>query len=132
MVKFIEKRLICRYGVPHHIVTDNGVQFQAETTELLQRYGIKHHKSSPYRPQANGAVEAANKNIKRILSKMVKTYKDWSEYLPFALWGYRTTMRTAIRQTPFSLVYSCEAVLPIEMEIKSLRVVMETKTLESE
>ena len=63
---------------------------------------------------------------------MVKTYKDWSEYLPFALWGYRTIMRTATGQTPFSLVYNCEAVLPIEIEIKSLRVVMETKTPESE
>ena len=96
MVKFFKKSLICRYGVPHHIVIDNGVQFQAETTELLQRYGIEYHRSSPYRPQANGAVEAANKNVKQILSKMVKTYKDWSEYLPFALWEYRTTMRTAI------------------------------------
>ena len=35
MAKFIEKSLICRYRVPHHIVTDNGVQFQAETVELL-------------------------------------------------------------------------------------------------
>ena len=67
MARFIEKSLICRYGVPHHVVTDNGIQFQAETAELLQRYGIEHHKSSSYRPQANGAVEAANKNVKRIL-----------------------------------------------------------------
>ena len=89
-------------------MTDNGVQFQAETAELLQRYSIEHYKSSPYRTQANGAVQVANKNVKRILSKMVKTYKDWSEYLLFALWGYRTTTRTAIGQTPFSLVYSCE------------------------
>ena len=114
MAKFIEKSLICRYGVPHHIVTDNGVQFQAETAELLQKYGIEHHKSSLYRPQANGAVEAANKNVKRILSKMVKTYKDWSDYLPFSLWGYRTITRTATGQTPFSLVYGSEVVLPIE------------------
>ena len=35
MVKFIEKILICRYGVPHHIMTDNGVQFQVETAKLL-------------------------------------------------------------------------------------------------
>ena len=84
MAKFIEKSFICRYRVPHHIVIDNGVQFQAETAELLQRYGIERHKSSPYSPQANRAVEAANKNVKRILSKMVKTYTDWSEYLPFA------------------------------------------------
>ena len=63
---------------------------------------------------------------------MVKTYKDWYEYLPFALWGYRTTMRTATGQTPFLLVYGSEAVLPIETEIKSLRVMMEAKTPESE
>ena len=63
---------------------------------------------------------------------MVKTYKDWSEYLPFALWGYRTTTHTATGQTLFSLVYGCEAILPIETEIKSLRVVMEAKTPESE
>ena len=50
MEKFIEKSLICRYRVPYHIMTDNGVQFQAEIAELLQRYGIEHHKSSPYRP----------------------------------------------------------------------------------
>ena len=39
MAKFIKKNLICRYGVPHHIVIDNSVQFQVETAELLQRYG---------------------------------------------------------------------------------------------
>ena len=132
MAKFIEKSLIYRYGVPYHIVTDNGVQFQAETVEMLQKYGIEHHKSSPYRPQANGAVEAANKNVKRILSKMIKTYKDWYKYLPFALWGYKITTRTTTGQTPFFLVYGSEAVLPIETEIKSLRVVMEAKTPESE
>ena len=64
MAKFIEKNLICRYRVSHHVVTDNGIQFQAETAELLQRYRIEYHKSSPYRPQANGAVEATNKNVK--------------------------------------------------------------------
>ena len=63
---------------------------------------------------------------------MVKIYKDWSEYLPFSLWGYRTTMHTTTGQTPFSLVYDCEAVLPIEIEIKSLRVVMDAKMPESE
>ena len=98
----------------------------------LDRDIAEHHKSSLYRPQANEAVEAANKNVKQILSKMVKTYKDWSEYLPFTLWGYRTTTRTTIGQTPFLLVHGSEAVLPIETEIMSLRVMMEAKTPESE
>lgn len=132
MAKFIQKNIICRYGVPHHVVTDNGVQFKGETEDLFEKYKIEHHRSSAYRPQANGAVEAANKNIKRILAKTVSTYKDWEEKLPYALWGYRTTARTSTGATPFSLVYGMEAVLPIEVETASLRVLMETKIPEAE
>jgi len=35
----------------------------------------------------NGFVEAANKNIKKILKKMVENYKQWHEKLPFTLLG---------------------------------------------
>ena len=74
----------------------------------------------------NGAVEAANKNIKRIVEKMTHTYKDWHEMLPFALMAYRTSIRTSTGTTPYSLVYGTEAVLPVEVEIPSLRVLAET------
>ncbi|GMI89758.1 hypothetical protein HRI_002645100 [Hibiscus trionum] len=80
----------------------------------------------------NGAVEAANKNIKKIVGKMVETYKDWHEKLPFALYAYRTSVRTSTGATPFSLVYGMEAVMPIEVEIPSLRVLSELKLDEAE
>ena len=81
MARFIYRNIIYRYGLPHHVVTDNGVQFQSKTTTLIRHCKIEHHRSSPYHPQANGAVDAANKNIKRILAKMIENYRDWSEYL---------------------------------------------------
>ncbi|PKI50330.1 hypothetical protein CRG98_029284 [Punica granatum] len=62
----------------------------------------------------NGAVEAANKNIKKIIEKMTVTYKDWHEMLPFVLLAYRTSIRSSTGVTPYSLVYGMEAVLPIE------------------
>lgn len=77
-------------------------------------------------------VEAANKNIKKIVQKMVVTYRDWHENLPFALHGYRTSVRTSTGATPFSLVYGMEAVLPVEVEIPSLRVLMDVKLDEAE
>ena len=80
----------------------------------------------------NGAVEAANKNVKKILAKMTDTYKDWHEKLPFALYTYRTSIRRSIRATLFSLVYGMGAILPIEVEIPSLRVLMEAKLEEEE
>src|ERR1051325_8566122 len=77
-------------------------------------------------------MTAANKNIKKIVQKMVITYKDWHEMLPFALHGYRTSVRTSTGATPFYLVYGMEAVLPVEVEIPSMRVLMEDKLSEAE
>ncbi|KAK2428867.1 hypothetical protein QL285_027352 [Trifolium repens] len=133
VARFIKNEIICRYGIPNKIITDNGSNLNNKTVkELCEDFKIEHHNSSPYRPKMNGAVEAANKNIKKIIQKMVKTYKDWHEMLPYALHGYRTAVRTSTGATPFSLVYGMEAVLPIEVEIPSLRVLMETKLEEAE
>ncbi|KAA0066098.1 uncharacterized protein E6C27_scaffold21G00890 [Cucumis melo var. makuwa] len=100
--------------------------------ELCEQFKINHRNSTPYRPKMNGAVEATNKNIKRIIEKMTITYKDWHEMLPFALHGYRTSVRTSTGATPFSLVYGMKVVLPLEVEIPSLRVLMEAKLDETE
>ena len=95
VVRFIKNQIICRYGVPSNIITDNGSNLNNNMVEALCKYfKIAHHNSSPYRPKMNGVVEAANKNIKRIIQKMVVAYKDWHEMLPFALHGYRTSIRT--------------------------------------
>ena len=68
----------------------------------------------------NGAMEAANKNVKKIIAKTIETYKDWHEKLPFALHAYRTGVRTSTGATAYSLVYRMEEILPIEIEILSL------------
>ena len=80
----------------------------------------------------NGTVEAANKNVKKIVGKMTNTYKDWHGKLSFTLHVYWTFVRTSTRATPFSLVYGMEGVLPIEVELLSLRVLIEVKLEEVE
>lgn len=100
--------------------------------ELCESFKIEHHSSSPYKPKMNGAVEATNKNIQNIIQNMVVTYKDWHEMLRYALHEYRTYVCISTGATPFSLVYGMEAVLPVEVEIPSMRVLMETKLFEVE
>ena len=75
----------------------------------------------------NGAVEAANKNIKKILVKMTDTYKDWHEYLPFALCTYHTSVRTSMGATSYSLVYGMEVVLFVEVKIPSFKILSQKK-----
>ena len=125
VAKFIISHNIYRYGVPYELISDRGVHFRGEVDTLIREYGIQHHRSSAYRPQTNGAVEATNKNIKRILRKMVDTSRDWLEKLSFAVWAYRTSFRTFTGVTPYSLVYGMEVVLLVEIEMGSLRVALE-------
>lgn len=49
--------------------------------KLCKSFKIEHHNSSSYRLKMNGDDEAANKNIKKIVQKIVKTYKGWHEML---------------------------------------------------
>ncbi|RDX89188.1 Retrovirus-related Pol polyprotein, partial [Mucuna pruriens] len=126
VIKFIKRYIICRYGLLARIITDNGTNLNNKMmTELCEQFRIKHHNSTLYHPKTNGVVEAANKNIKKIVQKMVVTYKDRHDMLPYALHGYRTSMRTSTEATPYSLVYGMEEVLRVEVEIPSLRVLAE-------
>ncbi|XP_015160076.1 uncharacterized protein [Solanum tuberosum] len=93
--------------------------------ETCERFKIAHRNSTVYRPHMNGAVEAANKNIKKILRKIVDSHKQLHEKLPYALLGYRTTIRTSTGETPYMLVYGSEVVIPVEVEIPSLRIIQE-------
>lgn len=78
---------------------------------MSEKFKIKHRNSTAYKPQMNGAVEAANKSIKNILRKMVDNYKQWQENLQFALLGYCTTVCTSTWATTYLLVYGTEAII---------------------
>ena len=80
----------------------------------------------------NGAVDSANKNIVKIMKKMVETHKDWHDKLPYTLWAYRTSIQTSTGATPYSLVYDMEAVLPVEVEIPLLWILREAELEEAE
>ncbi|XP_058198358.1 uncharacterized protein LOC131313879 [Rhododendron vialii] len=92
------------------------IDYFTKVLELFEEFGIQVHHSTVYRPQTNGAVEATNKNIETIIKKSAESARDWHEQLPLALWGYRTSIHTSTRATPYSLVYGMDAVLPIELE----------------
>lgn len=123
-------KVICRYGVPNKIITDNATDFVGKDLQAVcHKFKIQHHRSSPYRPQINGGVEATNKNLKKILQKMTANHSNWDENCH--MHSYRTSIRTSTSATPYS-VYGTEAILPIEAEILNLRILVEALIPESE
>ncbi len=124
VTSFVWTNIICRFGIPQAIVTDNGKQFDnAKFKDFCSKLGISHLSSSPAHPQANGQVEAVNKIIKRGIKLRLDSKKGrWAEELPEVLWSYRTTQRESTGETPFSLAFGSEAVVPVEIGMPSDRV----------
>ncbi|XP_027156902.1 uncharacterized protein K02A2.6-like [Coffea eugenioides] len=108
VANFLRDHIICRFGVPETLITDNAKNLNNDMVDgLCEQFKIRHRNSTIYRPQMNGA-------------------------LPYALMAYRTSIRTSTGATPYSLMYGMEAVLPAEVEIPSLRILMETKLEEAD
>ena len=47
------------------------------------------------------------------------SHGKWAEELHGVLWAYRTTPKTAAGETPYSLVYGFEAIVPTEMHVRT-------------
>eukprot|EP00253_Pinus_taeda_P025379 PITA_25379 len=113
--------------VKREIVTDQGGQFTSNLVEkLMEEYKVKHRKSTPYHPQANGQVESTNKVLEGIITKTVHLHiRDWVERLREALWAYKTTWRNTTGHSPYELVYGKDVLLPIEFQVKTSKMVVQ-------
>ena len=79
--------------------------------------------STPCYANGNGQAESTNKVLKGISERIIDDKpRVWHEVLSKALWAYRTSKRTTTGITPFMLTYGHDAVLPMEVTMKSLRV----------
>uniref|UniRef100_A0A151UHN5 Pro-Pol polyprotein n=1 Tax=Cajanus cajan TaxID=3821 RepID=A0A151UHN5_CAJCA len=107
-----------RLGVPRAIVSDQGTHFCNRSMQaLLKKYGVVHRLSTPYHPHTNGQVEISNREIKRILEKIVQpNMKDWSNRLDDALWAHRTAYKAPIGMSPYRVIFGKECHLPVEIE----------------
>ncbi|GKV28928.1 hypothetical protein SLEP1_g37914 [Rubroshorea leprosula] len=111
------------FGIPKRIIVDNRPQFQAAALRsFCNDYGIKLALTSVYTPQSNGQAEFANKIVLRGLKiRVLAAHSNWVDELNKVLWSCRTTPSSATGETPFSLAYGAEAVIPVEVGLPSER-----------
>ena len=121
---FVLRSIICRFGIPRSLVSDNGKQFDnPKFRDFCVQLGIKNYYSSPAHLQSNGQVEVTIRTLKAALKTKLENLKGkWAEYLPEVLWAYRTTRKSTTQETLFALAFDTEIVALIEVGLKSPRV----------
>ena len=115
--KFVWKNIVTWFGVPHTLISDNGLQFDSKS---FRRYycdlGITNRYFTPVYPQGNGQAETINNVIVNGLKKRLDDTKErWVEELSHVLWTYRTTPRRLTGATPFSMTYGAKAIILLEI-----------------
>ncbi|GFS40490.1 hypothetical protein Acr_00g0068850 [Actinidia rufa] len=123
VIRFIRGNIISRFGIPRAFVSDNGTQFVgSKVKSLLEQLKIEFYNSTPSYPQCNGQAEASNKTILNGIKKRLEKAKGrWVDELANVLWAYRTTPRKATNETPYSLAFGFEAVIPLEVGLPTIR-----------
>ena len=72
--KFIKREIIYRYGLPEIIISNNVLNLNNKMMEeVCVQFKIQNHNSMSYRLKMNRAMEAVNKNLKKIIKKTIDT-----------------------------------------------------------
>lgn len=100
-------QIVRLHGLPCSIVSDRDTVFTSTFwTELFTLAGVKLRLSSAFRPQTNGQSEMTN----RILGVYLRCLagdrpKSWLRWLPWTEYFYNSSFQTALKTTPFRVVY---------------------------
>ena len=118
------EEIMMRFGHPLELVSDRGKHFlNSVIFNITSRYAIKHRKTTPYNPRANGLTERSNGVVGKILNKMVSAHKtDWDWKLPSAVHAYNTSEKRTTSKSHFLLVFGQGAIHGVELEVETLRV----------
>ncbi|GKA11737.1 reverse transcriptase domain-containing protein [Tanacetum coccineum] len=116
--KFMWDNIVCHFGLPGEIVSDNGKQFSGDPfKDWCKKLNIIQHFASLKHPQSNGLVERENSSLgEGIKARLGEGNKNWLEELPHVLWAHRMMIKSSNDDTPFSLAYRTEAIIPIPAE----------------
>ena len=95
------------HGMPKDITSDRDPTFLSEVwREMFRVHGVDLNFSTAYHPQSDGQTEVTNKMLETYLRCMASdTPHTWSSWLPLAEWWYNTTYHSAIRSTPYEIIY---------------------------
>jgi len=114
------KGVILKHGVPSKIASDQGTEFMNDVFKrMCKLLRIEQINSTAYHHESIGALENTHKSLGAYLRNYVSDkQQDWSEWLPFYVFCYNTSIHLETGYTPFELIYGRECKLPTNITTK--------------
>jgi hypothetical protein len=92
--------VLCRYGAPAEVLTDQGEEFRGEFAELLTKLLIDHRLTSRDHPQSDGLAERMVQTVKEALRKfLLKSNRHyWDVQLCWIAMGSRMSRQNSLAE----------------------------------
>lgn len=114
---------MCSFGIPHTLISDNDPLLKGDHIKrFCDNWHVLHLPSSVAHHQKNVLTEAINKNIKTTMKKLEDAKGLQVDELHRIFWALRTTLKSATKEIPFTLIFRRENGIPAEIEVNTLRV----------
>jgi len=99
--------IVCLHGFPDSIVSDRDPVFTGHVwRDLFRQAGVRLKMSTAFHPQTDGQSKAVNKTIAMYLRCLTGDRpREWLDWLPWAEFCYNTAYHSALRTSPFTVVY---------------------------
>ncbi|KAK3924733.1 Retrovirus-related Pol polyprotein from transposon 412 [Frankliniella fusca] len=114
VARAIVQEIVCRYGCPEYLVSDNGACYSAKLyTEMCRILQVRAIKTTPLHAMSNGVVERANQVMGQALCHYVNEKKhDWEEFLQLVMCSVRSSVSRSTGETPYFSVFHRDMSLP--------------------
>jgi hypothetical protein len=106
------------FGVPKHIMSDQGTEFCNELQRAIWTgLQIEHKVTTPYHPQTNSQAEVFNKTLAHYLRTVIveadRSTLDWEMYLGPLTFSHNTAVHKATKMTPFYTTFGYDPRVPL-------------------
>jgi len=117
VAKVMVEQLVCRFGIPGKIHSDQGRQFESKLfSEMCKLLQVGKTRTTPYHPESDGMVERFNRTLCEMLSAYVQeNQKDWDKHLPFVMMAYRAAEHETTGMSPNMLMLGRETATPLDI-----------------
>ena len=122
MAKVVARTLwenfLIHYEWPTKILTDQGKTFESSLVkELCSISQVRKIRTTPYRPEKNGACERFNQTLINMLGTLLnEVKKDWQEWVSMLMHAYSCAISDSTGFKPYFLMYGWEPQLAIDIE----------------
>jgi len=116
-------KVVCRFGIPDQILTDQGTNFQAELLEeIWNLLDVHKTRTTPYHPQCDGQSERFMRTIKEMITSYVsENQRDWDAKLEILTFAYNTATHEGTKHSPYYLMFGQKPKVPLDLISPTIR-----------